>query len=132
MIKYVIGALVVFLISALWLTLALTIDNATRNWIPVQAEIGESYALRSVTRRRRTSIKTPVRYVVDGVEYAAEVDDFLMEGSGTVYVNPDDPSQVVGYRGPNLQHYGRPLIMTVASGLFLVVLGLIAFSPKDD
>ena len=131
MIKYFLGALVVFLVCSLWLYSAISKGNATKKWIATPAAIGEGAADRNL-RGRRTAIHTPVIYTYDSIEYEGVVDDFLIAGSGTVYVNPDDPTQVVGKTGPNLQHYGRPMIFTIGSGLFLIVLGLIAFSPKDD
>lgn len=130
-VKYFIGALIVFVASAAWLYAAMAQGTATEKWVATPATIGTSYADRN-RRGRRNAVHTPVVYVYDGVEYQGAVDDFLLQGSGTVYVNPEDPTMVVGNPGPNLQHYGRPLIVTIASGLFLVVLGLIAFSPKED
>ena len=130
-IKYFFGALVVFLASGFWLYTAMASGFETNDWTAVTAEIGRSDASGNMRGRTR-EIHTPVTYEVDGDIYDAIIDDFLIEGKGTVYVDPSDPSRVVGFQGPNLQHYGRPLIVTVTSGLLLVVLGLIAFSPKED
>ena len=132
MLRWFFAALSVFVISAVWLFYVLNQDYATYDWTSVPATYGTSTAERSGVRARRKNIHTSVKYLFDGVEYEGWVDDFIVEGSGTVYVNPDDPTEVVGVQGPNLQHYGRPLIFTIVSGLFLIVLGLIAFSPSDD
>ena len=60
------------------------------------------------------------------------VDEYLVGKTATVYVNPSDPTDVVGKPGARIQNLGRPVILTVGSGLFAVVLLLIAFSPKED
>jgi len=103
----------------------------TNDWHAVNAEVGLSGSGHSL-KGRANSVHTPVTYEVDGVTYNGVVDDFLVAGSGTVFVDPNDPTRVAGFQGPNLQHYGRPLIVTIVSGLLIVVLGLIAFSPKED
>ena len=131
MIKYFFGALIVFLVSGFWLYTAMASGFETNNWNAVEAEVGISGADHNL-RGRATAVHTPVIYEVDGETYEGVVDDFLVGGSGTVYVDPNDPTRVVGFQGPNLQHYGRPMIVTIVSGLLLVVLGLIAFSPKED
>ncbi len=131
MLKYFIGSLVLFLVSAVWFFGAMSEGWKTNSWTAVEAHIGQSEAPRNINGRR-TSVKTLVRYKVAGQSFEAYVDDLLVAGRGTVYVNPEDPTQVVGNPGPNLQHYGRPMIITIASGLFVIVLGLIAFSPKEE
>ena len=128
---YALGALVVFIFSLVWLIQAMTGGQATRNWDAVEAEIISNASTKSFSGET-TSVETRVIYTVKGVEYEAVLDDFLIKGKGTVYVNPSDPTQVVGEQGPQVQRYGRPLIATLGSGLFLIVLGLIALSPKED
>lgn len=131
MVKYFFVSLVVFLISGIWLFTAISRGNATYRWTPTPATIGIGES-DSNLRGRRTAVYTPVTYMVDGVEYHGMVESFLVPGTGTVYVNPSDPTQVAGEQGPNLQHYGRPMVVAIGSGLFLIVLGLIAFSPKEE
>jgi len=141
MVKYFFVALLVFVVSAIWLFVAISKGNATKNWDEVPAQIGSSNVDRNLARRgrgrlgriRSSTVHTDVKYNIGGIEYEATVDDFIVAGGKTtVFVNPEDPTDVVGHQGPNVQHYGRPLIVTIGSGLFLIVLGLIAFSPKED
>ena len=131
MLKYCIGALIVFAVSSTWLFFAISYGNATKSWTPTPAQVGTTETSRNLGGRR-AGIHAHVTYVVNGITYEGLVDNFLVSGTGTIYVNPNDPTQIVGIRGANIQHFGRPMIATIGSGLFLVVLGLIAFSPKED
>lgn len=131
MIKYLLGAVAVFSVSSFWLYLTMSSGYATNNWVATPATIGIGQADRNL-RDRQMGLETPVTYKFEGVIYDKVVQEFLVPGKGTVYVNPNDPSQVVGVTGPCLQNFGRPMILTIVSGLLIVVLGLIALSPKDD
>lgn len=131
MLKYTLCALGVFVASSIWLVITMMQGYSTQDWQPVPAQIEQSETAKNLSGRSK-SVRTTVTYMIGGETYTRDVDDFLVGGSGTVYVNPEDPSQVVGERGPNLQHYGRPMIIAITSGIFLIALGLIALSPKED
>ena len=125
--------LVVFVACSIWLYVNYSANNETYDWVKTPATISESYSGgKKFGRRRVRSIHTPVKYQFEGLPYEGVVDDFLVPGEGFVFVNPDEPNQAVGIQGANLQHLMRPLVGTVGSGLFLIVLILIRFSPSDD
>lgn len=91
----------------------------------------DNTAGRTVTGKKRGAI-SKIRYQVEGEEFEATLNDLVYGPKATVYVNPNDPTQVVAKRGVTTKSVARPMILTVASGLFGVVLCLIAFSPKED
>ncbi|MEL7496604.1 MAG: DUF3592 domain-containing protein [Planctomycetota bacterium] len=131
MLKYAVLTMIVFLGSLIWLIAALSGDNQTHQWAPVEAKVLDSQMLRTVSGRA-SGIEVLILYNYEGQDYEAVLDDYVVGTTGTVFVNPADPTQVVGEQGPRVQSYGRPLIATLASGLFAIVLCLIAFSPKED
>ncbi len=131
MAKYAFGTFVVFVASSLWLYFAWSSGSKTSEWTPTTAQVISTDVDRTV-RRRIEGWLTTITYSVEGVQYEAVVDEFLDGKTATVYVNPANPAQVVGKAGVRVQDLGRPIIATVGSGLFAVVLLLIAFSPKED
>ena len=128
--KAALGTLVVVLVSSVWLYMAWSNGNRTSSWAAVAAHV-ENNDIEKNARGRMQGWATTVSYTVDGVEYVAVVEDYLV-GTTEVYVDPNDPTAVVGVRGASLRDYGRPLLLTVGASLFAVVLTLIALSPKDD
>ncbi len=75
---------------------------------------------------------TEVSYEVDGIPYEAVVEEYLVGNEAPIYVNPEDPADVVGKQGARIRDLAKPLIAAVGSGLFAIVLLLIALSPKED
>lgn len=131
MTKYAFLTIVAFIASLLWLYFAWAHANRTNGWTPAPAKVI------SIDKQRRrhgrpAQLLSRVSYSFEGKKYEAIVDEYLLDQEVTVYVNPDDPSEVVGVAGARMQDVGRPLIFTIASGLFAVVLVLIAYSPKED
>lgn len=131
MAKYAFGTLVVFIASAIWLFLTWSSGNKTNDWNPTTAKI-VSNGTQETIGGRTIGWLTTITYTVDGNQYEAGVDEYLVGKEATVFVNPADPREVVGKAGARIQDMGRPIIATVGSGLFAVVLMLIAFSPKED
>lgn len=131
MAKYALGTLFVFFLSGIWLFVAISRGNDTHSWTPVEARVTEARAQRSLGRGPKR-ILTTIEYSIDGIEYETTLAEILVGTNVTVYVNPSDPTDVVGEPGFQVQMYGRPLLATIGSGLFAVVLLLIAFSPKED
>ncbi len=131
MIKYAFGTLVVFIASSIWLFVAWTDGNKTSSWNPTPAQVLKNDA-RETLRGKPAGWLTTIAYEVNGTPYEAVVDDYLVGNNVTVFVNPENPSDVVGKSGARIQDLGRPIIATVGSGLFAVVLLLVAFSPKDN
>ena len=129
--KYAFVTVVVFLISAIWLFSAWSGGNKTNHWTPVPAQILSNDTQDSI-RGRPAGWLTTIAYQFNGLQYETVVDEYLLGESATVYVDPNGPTMVVGKPGARMQDMGRPLIATVASGLFALVLILIAFSPKED
>ena len=134
MAKYALGTLAVFLISSVWLFFAWSNGNKTTSWKEIDAQL-LGVEVQETIRGRPAGYLSFVSYEVTGVEYEAVVDEHLYgdeDGNTKVFIDPDDASQVVGLTGPRMQDMGRPLIATIGSGLFAIVLLLIAFSPKED
>lgn len=131
MAKYALGTLFVFILSSIWLIVAISRGNDTHTWTPVEATVVEARAQRSIQRGPKR-ILTTIEYSFDGIEYKTTLAEILVGSRVTVYVNPEAPTDVVGEQGFQVQVYGRPLIATIGSGLFAVVLLLIAFSPKEE
>lgn len=129
--KAAVATTLVFIASSIWLFLAYSNGARTNDWPPVPADIQGNGVERTANGQTR-GLTTVVKYQVDGVEYEAVVDEYLVGKGAEVYVNPSDPSEVVGKRGPTLQMMFRPIVVTGATGLFAIVLALIALSPKDD
>ena len=76
--------------------------------------------------------QTTIEYTIDGKPYEADIDEYLIGNDVTVYVYPKDPTDVVGKPGFRIQDGFIPIVATVFSGLFVVALLLIKFSPKDS
>ncbi|MEZ6094943.1 MAG: DUF3592 domain-containing protein [Pirellulaceae bacterium] len=131
MAKYALGTLAVFVASAIWLYLAWASGNQTNSWNPTAAKVISNDTQKTIGGRPAGWLTT-ITYDVDGQTYKADVDEYLVGNQVTVYVNPNDPTEVVGKAGARIQDMGRPIIATVGSGLFGVVLLLIALSPKED
>jgi hypothetical protein len=131
MTKYAFLTIVAFIASSIWLYFAWAHANRTNGWTPAPAKF-VSIEKQRRSHNRAAQLLSRVSYSFDGQKYEAVVDEYLIGNEITVYVNPDDPSEVVGVAGARMQDVGRPLVFTIASGLFAVVLVLIAFSPKED
>ena len=131
MAKYALGTLAVFIVSAVWLFLAWSSGSKTNDWDPTTAQIVANNVQESLGGRPSGWLTT-ITYEIDGNQYETVVDEYLIGKEATVFVNPDDPTDVVGKAGARMQNMGRPIIATVGSGLFAIVLLLIAFSPKED
>ncbi|HMP79471.1 MAG TPA: hypothetical protein PKD54_08475 [Pirellulaceae bacterium] len=131
LVKCAFGTLAVCLGSAVWLFLAWSAGNRTKTWTPTLADI-EFNDVVTTRRGQPAGWRTTITYTVDGQGFKAVVDEYLIGKEATVFVNPDDPRQVVGKTGARIQDMGYPLIITIGSGLFAIALLLIAFSPKDD
>ena len=134
-VKAALGTLVIFLGSSIWLYLAWSHGNRTNQWTAVPAviiknDVQESNYDRSDTRGPM-GWKTTVKYTVDGIEHEAVVDEYLIGSNQEVFVDPNNPASVVGKQGATIQATAYPLVATVASGLFALVLVLIAVSPKE-
>lgn len=139
MAKFGFGTLCVFALSAVWLMFAWSNGNRTQSWDPTTAKVISNDVQkrrivdnRGIGRNAGTGWLTEISYIVDGVEYEAIVDEYLIGNEVTVFVNPSDPTEVVGKAGVRIQDMFWPLLVMIASGLFAVVLLLIAFSPKED
>jgi hypothetical protein len=135
MVKYALGTLLVFLASSTWLFLAWSSGNKTNDWTPTPAKVIRNEMQESINSRGRTRPAgwlTTIEYEVDKVQYEAIVDEYLVGNEATVFVNPENPADVAGKAGARIQDMGRPMVATIGSGLFAIVLLLIAFSPKDD
>ena len=132
MAKFTFVAFVVFLASVAWLIISWRAGNKTKSWDATTAEVLKNDAQTTRHGRQPRGWLTTISYSVDGTEYVAKVDEYLLGKSVTVYVNPHNPSEVVGKAGARIQDMFMPIIATAGSGLFLVVLGLMIFSPKDD
>lgn len=133
LVKAALGTLAVFLASSIWLYLAWSHGNRTHAWTAVPADVINNDMKESLhSRSQPRGWLTTVAYTVDGQEYVAVIEEYLVGSNQQVFVDPDDPTSVVGKQGPTIQAMGRPIIATVGSGLFAVVLVLIAVSPKED
>ncbi len=131
LIKSAVMTCFVFLASFAWLYFSWSSANETNNWTRVTAVVLENEVDETLSGRPR-GWATTIAYTVDGVDYVSVIDDYLVGGGNDVYVDPTDPARVVGVKGASLKTVGRPLIVVVGSGLFALVLLLIAFSPKED
>jgi hypothetical protein len=128
--KAALATLAVVICSSTWLYMAWAHGNRTSSWTAVPAHV-ENNDVEKNARGRMKAWATTVSYAVDGKEYIAVVEDYLV-GTTEVYVDPNDPTSVVGIPGASLRDYGRPLLLTVGSALFAIVLALIAFSPSEE
>ena len=131
MVKAALGTLAVFVLSSIWLFFAWSQGNRTYDWTPVRAAVVSNNTDSTVTGRTKGFVSR-VKYLVNGVSYEANVDEYLVGGEAEIFVDPENPRNVVGKQGPTMQAMFRPLIVTGATALFAVVLLLIAFSPKED
>ena len=128
--------LLLTVLSCSWLYLAYSNGNRTKNWTSVPAVVTENGAVTgSDIRGRRRGVKswlTAIAYSVDGETYDAVIDDYLVGSEAVVFVNPDNPEEVVGKTGPKMEDTFYPLVATAFTVCLSVVILLIAFSPKDD
>lgn len=131
LVKTALMTLLVFSVSAVWLYVVWSAGNETNNWTRVTAVVLENEIDETLSGRPR-GWATTIGYTFDGIDYVAVIDDYLVGGGNDVYVDPADPTRVVGVKGASLKTMGRPLIVVVGSGLFAVVLMLIALSPKEE
>ncbi len=120
----------VFAVGCSWLGFAWVRGNRTYDWQEVPATVVEVDLDRPGSRRGTIyGWETTVRYRANGKQYESIVNEFYDKNQVTVYINPDDPTHVVATRGPLIQHMAPPILLTVVSGLFGIVLLLIALSP---
>lgn len=132
MAKFAITTLVVFVCAAGWLVWAWAQGNQTYSWKPVPATVTNLDAEKPYNKEIATTYLTTVTYSFDGQQYEAVIRDYMLGPEVTIYVNPEDPQQVVPVQGPTVFSLLIPCSLTIASGLFALVLGLIVLSPKDD
>jgi len=129
-------ALLLAILSCTWLYLAYSNGNKTKSWTPVPAVVSENGAVAATDIRGRPrgvkSWLTAVTYSVDGETYEAVIDDYLAGNEATVFVNPENPQEVVGKTGPKMEDTFYPMVATAFTVCLSVVILLIAFSPKDD
>ncbi|WP_197443053.1 DUF3592 domain-containing protein [Lignipirellula cremea] len=128
--KSAIGTFVVFLLSVAWLFWAWSIGSRSYSWAAVPAEVTKNDALKSISGKA-IGWRTTIQYAYEGQGYQAVLTDYLL-GEIEVYVDPKDPTHVTAHRGPTFDMLARPLLLTIGSGLFAIVLGLIAVSPKEE
>lgn len=135
MAKYLAATFIVFVASAIWLFMAWSGGNKTKSWVPTTAKIlkNDMSEIRGeYGRTQPAGWLTTISYTVGGNKYETVVDEYLVGSEATVFVDPNDPTRVVGKSGATVQAMGRPLLATIGSGLFGVLLLLIGLSPKDD
>jgi len=131
MLKYALCTSVIFVASLLWLYVTWSFGNVTKSWDPVTAQILDN-DMRETIDGSPAGWITTISYTIDDTEYETRVDEYLVGKEATVYVNPDDPSDVVGKAGTRIQDMVYPLALSVGSSLFSIVLLMIAFSPQED
>ncbi len=85
----------------------------------------------AMERRKFGGFVSTIEYQYDGVDYKSKLPEYKL-GKIEVFVNPLEPTEVVAERGATMVTLARPIIGTVGSGLFAIVLVLIYFSPKED
>ena len=131
MVKALVVTFLVFVLSACWLYFAWARGERTNDWIVTDAK---SLGITKARRDELSDIEwaTRVEYAMNGKVYQGVVFEYLLGEQVIVYVNPDDPTEVVGKTGASGQMTLAPLLITVASGLFGIVLLLVKLSPKDD
>ena len=120
-----------FLGSVLLLLAVWQYQRRTLNWNAVQMEIASSDIARFRERRAGRIWTATVDYSVDGQNFTETMHN-LPFGATEIYVDPNDPTNVVGERGATLRALFVPVIAVTATALFLIVLLLIKFSPSDD
>lgn len=131
MLKYALCTMAIFIASLAWLYTAWSFGNRTKSWTPVTAEILDNDMQETVTGEPAGWITT-ISYTVDELQYEADVDEYLVGKEATVFVNPEDPKQVVGKSGARIQDMVYPMAASIGSGLFSIVLLMIRLSPKED
>lgn len=122
---------VVFAASLAWLFMTRAHCNRTHEWVNIKASVLKNDVHKS-SDGNIEGWATTVQYRVDDVQYEAVVDEYLVGNTVDVFVDPKDPTSVVGIQGAPIQKMLPPIIVTVGSGLFGIVLLLVAMSPKDD
>lgn len=131
MTKYFIITALLFFVGALWLYFAWVDGQRTVNWPAVQAKSLGVRSERGFGNELR-DLATQVEYKVGSKVYQAVVDEYLLGDEVTIYVNPDDPKDIVGKTGATLQATWFPIMLCIVSGVFGLVLLIIKFSPKED
>lgn len=129
--KAAIGTLVVFLICGGWLYLAWSDGNRSNDWVRVDAEVTNISQEKTTRRRGLSGFVSTVVYQFDGADYESKLPEYKV-GKIAIFVNPHDPNEITAEKGATMVTLGRPIIGTVGSGLFAVVLLLIYLSPKED
>ena len=129
--KTFLGTILAFLASVLLFFAVWQYQRRTLTWSPVQIEITSSKIAHFRESRTGRVWTATVDYSFDGKNYTKTIHD-LPFGATQVYVDPDDPSNVVGERGATVRALFVPIIAISATGLFGFVLILIKLSPSDD
>ena len=127
-----ISTILAFLLSAIVFFSVWQYQRRTLTWSPVPIDITSSEIEHSRRGKRRGRVWTAtVNYSFDGTNYTKTINNLPL-GATQIYVDPLDPSNVAGERGATFQALFVPGLALGFTGLLLVVLGLIKFSPKDD
>lgn len=129
--KTAIGTSVVFLACLGWLGMTWIHGNRTNDWNVVPATVVHN-DMYETELGRPDGWATTVRYRVANVDYETVVDEYLIGDDVNIFVDPKDATSVVGKPGARIQSLGAPLIATVGSGLFGLILIMIAIIPKED
>ena len=134
--KAAVGTLAVFLFCIGWLYVAWSHGNKSLDWVQVKANITgvseeETLLPNAMQRRKFGGFVSTIEYQFDGVDFEAKLPEYKL-GEIEVFVNPFEPTEVVAERGATMVTLARPIIGTVGSGLFAIVLVLICFSPKEE
>ena len=132
MTKYLAGSVFAFIACLVWLAVTWNAGNRTNSWLRVSANVVKNDVESSVDDNEFYGWKTTIEYSVNGKRYEAIVDEYLIGENVAVYVNPDNPSAVVGKPGFRIQDGFKPIVATVFFGLFSLVLLLIKLSPRDS
>lgn len=134
--KAAVGTLAVFLFCIAWLYVAWSHGNKSLDWVQVEANVTgvseeETLLPNAMQRRRFGGFVSTIEYKFDGIDFESKLPEYKL-GKIEVFVNPDEPTEVVAERGATMVTLARPIVGTVGSGLFAVVLVLICFSPKEE
>ncbi|MDB4534665.1 DUF3592 domain-containing protein [Vicingaceae bacterium] len=125
---------VVAIICATWVGFAIVNGNKTYDWQPTKAKVVKIGQKRGAIQRNTfAGFYAVVKYQFESKEYTVTLyDEYKPESETTVYVNPDDPSQIVADQGPQFRDMGIPVIVGSVALLFGIALVMIKLSPKED
>ena len=109
----------------------MTMPKCISTQLPFLATEEETLLPNAMQRRKFGGFVSTIEYQFDGVDFEAKLPEYKL-GEIEVFVNPFEPTEVVAERGATMVTLARPIIGTVGSGLFAIVLVLICFSPKEE